>query len=287
MTAPSLTIATAAPVYCALARSEAKNRSRNALACSASSAGFSTDDWSAETAPASPPAPSASAGPASPCAASACAVPAGSASAGAARTGWPENTISSAKTSRPTRRKDPSGVKNPNLRSIILLLSRSVKKPSITDTDHARFRFIFFSQRGQDGRGTGILQLTIAGRSSYVTGECLGRRSAMERFLKEVARGKRGARDLILDEAREAARLIVDGNATPAQIGAFLVAERIKTESEEEILAFAEALREKARRLADFGHEGKAGPGTGIDCAGPYNGRRNTFFASWPAAFVL
>jgi len=109
----------------------------------------------------------------------------------------------------------------------------------------------------------------------------------MERFLKEVARGKRGARDLILDEAREAARLIVDGNATPAQIGSFLVAERIKTESEEEILAFAEALREKARRLADFGHEGKAGPGTGIDCAGPYNGRRNTFFASWPAAFVL
>jgi len=110
----------------------------------------------------------------------------------------------------------------------------------------------------------------------------------LEKLLKEVARGKRGARDLTPEEAREAARLVVDQAATPAQIGAFLVAERIKTESVEEMLAFAEALRERAVRLADCGQAADGpSPPLRIDCAGPYNGRQKTFYASWPAAFVL
>lgn len=41
-------------------------------------------------------------------------------------------------------------------------------------------------------------------------------------LLKEVGRGKRGARDLTYDEARVAAEAILDLKATPAQIGAFL-----------------------------------------------------------------
>lgn len=122
----------------------------------------------------------------------------------------------------------------------------------------------------------------------------------MEKWLKEVGRGKRGARDLALEEARDAVRLIVHGKATPAQIGAFLVAERIKTESAEEILAFAEVLREAADRLVAGDGEADrpaaggladrmadASPASRLDCAGPYNGRQRTFAATWPAAFVL
>jgi anthranilate phosphoribosyltransferase len=104
----------------------------------------------------------------------------------------------------------------------------------------------------------------------------------LETFLKIVGKGKRGARDLTLEEAREAARLIVRGEAKPAQIGAFLVAERIKTESADELVAFAEALREASVRFAD-----PTSHALRIDCAGPYNGRRRTFCATWPAAFVL
>lgn len=97
-------------------------------------------------------------------------------------------------------------------------------------------------------------------------------------LLKEVGRGKRGARDLTYDEARRAAELILGGGATPAQIGAFLVAERIKMESIEEIRAFTDVLRGHARLHPMPG---------GFDCAGPYDGRTRSFIATLPTAFVL
>jgi anthranilate phosphoribosyltransferase len=97
-------------------------------------------------------------------------------------------------------------------------------------------------------------------------------------LLKEVGRGKRGARDLTYEEARQAAELIVGGEATPAQIGAFLVAERIKMESLEELRAFIDVLRAWTRLHPV--------PGS-FDCAGPYDGRTRTFMATLPTAFVL
>ncbi|KIL38764.1 anthranilate phosphoribosyltransferase [Gordoniibacillus kamchatkensis] len=100
----------------------------------------------------------------------------------------------------------------------------------------------------------------------------------MINLLKEVGRGKRGARDLTYEEARRAAELIVTGGATPAQIGAFLVAERIKMESLDELRAFIDALRERAQLHRMAG---------GFDCAGPYDGRTRSFMATLPTAFVL
>lgn len=47
-------------------------------------------------------------------------------------------------------------------------------------------------------------------------------------ILKEVGRGKRGARDLNYAEAEAAAELIMTQSATPAQIGAFFAAELLK-----------------------------------------------------------
>jgi anthranilate phosphoribosyltransferase len=97
-------------------------------------------------------------------------------------------------------------------------------------------------------------------------------------LLKEVGRGKRGARDLTYEEALQAAECILTGSATPAQTGAFLVAERIKMESSEELKAFIDALR---TRITPYPIPGS------IDCAGPYDGRGRTFIATLPTSFVL
>ncbi|MDO7907769.1 anthranilate phosphoribosyltransferase [Paenibacillus sp. JX-17] len=101
----------------------------------------------------------------------------------------------------------------------------------------------------------------------------------MIHLLKEVARGKRGARDLSYDEALSAAELILTGTATPAQTGAFLAAERLKEESLDELQAFVQVCRRYARRERIFPD--------GLDCASPYDGRRKTFMATFPAAFLL
>jgi len=100
----------------------------------------------------------------------------------------------------------------------------------------------------------------------------------MIKLLKEVARGKRGARDLTYEEALEAAEAILTLEATPAQIGAFFIAERIKLESVEELEAFVQACRKYAVR---------AEPRGGIDCAGPYDGRKTSFYATFPTSFLL
>ncbi|THF82759.1 anthranilate phosphoribosyltransferase [Cohnella fermenti] len=100
----------------------------------------------------------------------------------------------------------------------------------------------------------------------------------MINLLKEVARGKRGARDLVLDEALEAAEAILTLQATPAQIGAFFIAERIKMESVDELEAFVRVVRKYATRLPIQ---------EGLDCAGPYDGRKSSFYATFPTAFVL
>lgn len=100
-------------------------------------------------------------------------------------------------------------------------------------------------------------------------------------LLKEVARGRKGARDLTHSEALAAARLIVDQNASLAQIGAFLASERIKTESAPELLAFIEVLRSRLSVPPPWRHDG------GLDTAGPFDGRQHTFYATIPAAFIV
>ncbi|WP_410511443.1 anthranilate phosphoribosyltransferase [Paenibacillus sp. BR2-3] len=100
----------------------------------------------------------------------------------------------------------------------------------------------------------------------------------MINLLKEVARGKRGARDLTYEESVQAAESILGLTATPAQIGAFLIAERIKLESVEELEAFVSVCRKYAHREPVR---------EGLDCAGPYDGRTSSFVATFPVAFLL
>ncbi|WP_257351613.1 anthranilate phosphoribosyltransferase [Pseudalkalibacillus decolorationis] len=103
----------------------------------------------------------------------------------------------------------------------------------------------------------------------------------MKQWIKEVGRGKRGARDLEYNEALQAADSIINGGSTDVQIAAFLVAERIKTESSDELLAFIDQYRASSHRLP-FAKESKKV----IDFAGPYDGRK-TFAATIPVSILL
>ena len=82
------------------------------------------------------------------------------------------------------------------------------------------------------------------------------------------------------DDMREIMRTVMTGLATPAQIGAFLVALRAKGETVEEVAAAAQVLREMAAKIKVSGEHLIDTCGTGGDGA-------QTFNISTAAAFVV
>ncbi|GAB2543610.1 anthranilate phosphoribosyltransferase [Gracilibacillus alcaliphilus] len=104
----------------------------------------------------------------------------------------------------------------------------------------------------------------------------------MQQWIKEVARGKKGAKDLSYQETKEVANIIVSNQATSAQIAAYLVGARIKMESSEELLAFIHTLTQHAEHLP-LPEEVQRRT---IDFAGPYNGR-HSFAATIPVSLLL
>ncbi len=85
-------------------------------------------------------------------------------------------------------------------------------------------------------------------------------------------------RDLSEDEAAGAMGEIMDGEATPAQIGAFVTALRLKGETVEEIAGMARVMRDHALRVT---HSGPL-----IDTCGTGGDGSGTFNVSTAAAFV-
>jgi anthranilate phosphoribosyltransferase len=69
-------------------------------------------------------------------------------------------------------------------------------------------------------------------------------------FVRILGKGKRGARDLTREEAREAMGMLLDGKAEDTQLGAFLMLLRHKEESAEELAGFTEAVRERLKAPA-------------------------------------
>lgn len=85
-------------------------------------------------------------------------------------------------------------------------------------------------------------------------------------FLATVAEGK----PLSAAEAEQAFDIIMSGDATPAQIGAFLMALRVRGETVDEITGAARVMRAKARHVK--APEGAIDTvGTGGDSAGTFN----------------
>lgn len=71
------------------------------------------------------------------------------------------------------------------------------------------------------------------------------------------------------EQAAEVMGLIMDGDATPAQIGALLAALAVRGESEDELVGFARAMRERALPLRSAGAVDTCG--TGGDGAATFN----------------
>jgi anthranilate phosphoribosyltransferase len=88
----------------------------------------------------------------------------------------------------------------------------------------------------------------------------------MKRFIAKTAAGERLSRD----EAEAAFGIIMSGEATPAQIGGFLMALRVRGESVEEIAGAVCAMRGKMTKVE--APEGSIDiVGTGGDASGTYN----------------
>src|SRR3990172_9167337 len=85
-------------------------------------------------------------------------------------------------------------------------------------------------------------------------------------------------RDLSEEVASATMEEIMSGEATPAQLGAFLVALRLKGETAEEIAGMARVMREKALRVSVDGPL--------LDTCGTGGDARGTFNVSTAAAFV-
>jgi anthranilate phosphoribosyltransferase len=85
--------------------------------------------------------------------------------------------------------------------------------------------------------------------------------------------------DLSNDEAQAAMREMVDGDATPAQIGALLIALRMKGETAEEIAGLVQVMRQYATRV-------EAGPDV-VDIVGTGGDGARTFNISTISAFVV
>jgi anthranilate phosphoribosyltransferase len=88
--------------------------------------------------------------------------------------------------------------------------------------------------------------------------------------------------DLTAEQAREAMQLILGGQASPAQLAAFLMAMRMKGETVDELVGFARAMREMAEPI-EHGIAGR----TLLDTCGTGGDSAGTFNISTIAAFVV
>jgi anthranilate phosphoribosyltransferase len=69
------------------------------------------------------------------------------------------------------------------------------------------------------------------------------------KYIKEIGRGMNGARELQLEDARQLYAAMLDGGVPDLELGAILLALRMKTESLSELLGFHQALSERVARL--------------------------------------
>ena len=98
-------------------------------------------------------------------------------------------------------------------------------------------------------------------------------------MIREAISAAAAGESLAMNDAIEVMREVMEGEATPAQLGAYLTALALKGETPEEIAGFATVMREKSLRV-DPG-------GAAIDTCGTGGDRKGTFNISTAAAFVV
>src|SRR6266403_4297162 len=110
-------------------------------------------------------------------------------------------------------------------------------------------------------------------------------------IITEAVRALVDRRDLTRIEAAAAMEAIMTGAATGAQIGAFLTALRTKGETVEELIGFAQVMRQKVVRIRARGDDVAGMSGTDremlIDTCGTGGDATGTFNVSTATAFVV
>jgi anthranilate phosphoribosyltransferase len=110
-------------------------------------------------------------------------------------------------------------------------------------------------------------------------------------IITEAVRALVDRKDLSRIEAAAAMEAIMSGAATNAQIAAFLTALRMKGETVEELIGFAQVMRQKAVKVRTRASEVVAATGTDremlIDTAGTGGDASGTFNVSTATAFVV
>ena len=89
----------------------------------------------------------------------------------------------------------------------------------------------------------------------------------ISQYLKEIGRGKQGARSLAREQAADLFGQILDGDVSDLEIGAFCSAMRVKGETADEMCGFLDATHERLRKVS-------AASGKHIVVLPSYNGAR-------------
>jgi anthranilate phosphoribosyltransferase len=97
--------------------------------------------------------------------------------------------------------------------------------------------------------------------------------ASMHSILKRIATGPELSKDISREEARAGMRLVLDGEVDPVQAGVFLIALRMKRETDDENLGMLEAIREATRSAT-------APVDEVLDIGDPYDGYNRTLPAS-------
>ena len=95
----------------------------------------------------------------------------------------------------------------------------------------------------------------------------------MDSILQRIATGPELSKDISREEARAGMRLVLDGEVDPVQAGVFLIALRMKRETDEENLGLLEAIREATQRAS-------AAVDEVVDVGDPYDGYKRTLPAA-------
>lgn len=89
----------------------------------------------------------------------------------------------------------------------------------------------------------------------------------ISQYLKEIGRGKQGARPLAREQAADLFGQVLDGAVTDLEIGAFCIAMRVKGETPEEMCGFLDATHARLQRVPAAG-------GRSVVVLPSYNGAR-------------
>ncbi len=95
----------------------------------------------------------------------------------------------------------------------------------------------------------------------------------MRSILQRIATGPELSKDISREEAREGMRLVLEGAVDPVQAGVFLIALRMKRETDDENLGLLEAIREST-------HRATAPVDEVLDLGDPYDGYNRTLPAA-------